>query len=116
MSLVSLQQAADHLRLTLTLGSSPPGSSEENDLTLKLAQAEDIVLDYLKAQPTSTSPAEWDADTVPPLVTAAILLQLGELWRFRGDDVDGQGPAQTAGGLSPAVTNILCRYRDPALA
>ena len=61
-----------------------------------------------------TSPEYWDSTTVPALVQAAILLQLGELYRFRGDDQEHG--AQTPGDLSPLVTNILRRYRDPALA
>lgn len=120
MALVTLAQAIGHLRLTGTfvVGSSPI-DPVETDLTLKLAQAEDVVLNYLKIP--AISPEHWTIEpdqinTVPPLVQAAILLQLGELWRFRGDDVDGQGPAQTAGDLSPTATNLLRRWRDPAVA
>lgn len=112
--LVTLQQAVDHLnRQDIVLGASPM-SPEERDLTLKLLAAEGIVLDYLKIP--SESPLWFDELDTPPLIQAAILLQLGELWRFRGDDVDGQGPKHTDGDLSPIVTNILRRYRDPALA
>jgi hypothetical protein len=110
--LVTIEQAWRHLRLTFEIGESPI-SDEEADLQLKLDAAEGIVLDYLG----NTSPPLWeDENDVPPLVAAAILLQLGELWEFRGDQRDGQGPAQTPGDLSPVVTNLLRRYRDPALA
>lgn len=110
MSLITLDQAKAHLRIDLT--STSPQEAWEADLTLKMAQAEHIILDYLKVP--MTSPDYWDLTTVPPLVQSAILLQLGELYRFRGDDVEA--PAHTPGDLSPVITNILRRYRDPALA
>lgn len=110
MSLITIDQAKAHLRIDTASGS--PVDAADADLLLKMAAAESIVLDYLKVP--ATSPEYWNDTTVPPLVQAAVLLQLGELYRFRGDDVE-HGP-QTAGDLSPIVTNILRRYRDPALA
>lgn len=107
---VTLAEAFTHLRLNgyFVLGSSPV-DARETDLQLKLDGSEAIVLDYIKS---------YDAlvDSQLPLLKAAILLQLGELWRFRGDDIDGQTAPVTAGDLSPVVTNILRRFRDPALA
>lgn len=110
MSLVSIDQAKAHLRIDTD--SLIPSDAADADLLLKIDAAEGIILDYLKIP--VTSPEYWDSSTVPPMVQAAILLQLGELYRFRGDDVE-HGP-QTTGDLSPIVTNILRRYRDPALA
>lgn len=110
MSLISIDQAKAHLRIDTPSGS--PLDAADQDLLLKIEAAEGIILDYLKIP--VTSPAYWDSTTVPALVQAAILIQLGELYRFRGDDQE-HGP-QTAGDLSPLVTNILRRYRDPALA
>lgn len=107
--LVTLQQAADHLGLTDVFGASP-ASQLERTLQLKLDTAEAIVLDYLKTRDT------WPNQDGSPLIQAAILLQCAELWRFRGDDTDGNSGPQTDGYLSPAVTNILRRFRDPALA
>jgi hypothetical protein len=44
-------------------------------------------------------------------------LQFAELWRFRGDDVEGQLPkASMPGALSPAIERMLYRLRDPELA
>lgn len=113
MSLVSLEAAKDHLQINTPIGS--PLDPVDRDITRKLAQAEDIILDYLKV---AGSPPEWTEETLPPLVQAAILLQLAELFGFRGDD-----PASTStsaavvdGQLSPTITNLLRRYRDPALA
>ena len=52
---------------------------------------------------------------MPALVQAAILYQLGELYRFRGDDqeVPQRNPYRS---LHPFVEGLLERYRDPALA
>lgn len=112
MSLVTLAQAKAHLRID-TLNVSPPDPAEA-DLLLKMLAAEHIVLDYLKVP--STSPPLWTDETdVPHLVSAAILMQLGELYRFRGDD-DGKADRESAGSLSPTIEGILRRYRDPALA
>lgn len=108
--IVSVQSAIDHLRLPIVAGA---GGDIERDLIAKTTAAEGIVLDYLKA---NADPAWTDEATTPALIVAAILLQLGELWRFRGDDPGGQDNAQTAGDLAPTVTNILRRYRYPAIA
>lgn len=112
MSLITLEQAKAHLRID-TPSSSPPDAAEA-DLLLKMAAAEHIVLDYLKV--ASTSPPLWtDEFDVPPLVSAAMLYQLGELYRFRGDD-EGRADRADAGSLAPLVEGLLRRYRDPALA
>ncbi len=108
MSLITLEQAKGHLQIWTPITS--PMDPVDQDITLKMAQAESIVLDYLKTSET------WDVDTVPPLVQAAVLLQLSELFRFRGDDPANAGPAYEDGQLSTTITNILRRYRDPALA
>lgn len=110
MSLITIDQAKAHLRIDTD--SLSPSDAADADLLLKMAQAESIILDYLKVP--VTSPEYWDSTTVPPLVQAAVLLMLGELYRFRGDDVEA--PTHTIGDLSPVITNILRRYRDPALA
>jgi hypothetical protein len=112
VSLITIDQAKAHLRID-TVSASPPDAAEV-DLTLKMEAAEAIILDYLKVP--VTSPPLWTDETdVPPLVSAAILLQLGELYRFRGDD-DGKADREPSGSLSPLVEGMLRRYRDPALA
>lgn len=110
MSLVTLAQAKGHLQIWTPITS--PLDPVDEDIAMKLAQAESIILDYLK------SDEGWDESTVPPLVQAAVLLQLTELFRFRGDDPGGTvyGPAYNDGQLSSAITAILRRYRDPSLA
>lgn len=112
MSLITLEQAKWQLKL------GAPGDTQpdpiDDEVMFKVALAEAIILDYLKV--VQGSPPTWsDENDVPPVVQAAILLELGELWRFRGDDQNGQGP-QNDGDLSPMIVGLLRRYRDPALA
>jgi hypothetical protein len=112
MSLITIAQAKAHLRIDTD--SLIPSDAADADLLLKMAQAEHLILDYLKTP--MTSPPYWvDETDVPPLVQAAILFQLGELYRFRGDD-DGKADRATDGSLSPMIEGMLRRYRDPALA
>lgn len=109
MSLITFDQARNHLRRP-DLDDGSPVDGEAADLLIKIETAEGIILDYLK---TDGGSPPWDESTVPAVVRAAVLLQLGELYRFRGDDAGG---TQTDGDLSPTITNLLRRYRDPALA
>ena len=76
---VDLAAVKRHLQIPAT-DTDPDGDA---DLTLKLAQAEAIILDYIKA---TANPPTGAAATI---VDAAVLLQVGELWRFRGDDRAG---------------------------
>lgn len=120
MGLITLQQAIDHLRLPLEIGSPETDvqSSMMRDLQTKMAHADALILDYLKV--SLVSPPDWDADaqTVPLVVQLATLCQLAELWRFRGDDAGtiDQSIKFEDGQLSPQVTNYLRRWRDPAMA
>jgi hypothetical protein len=100
--MLDLAAVKRHLLLPTT-DTDPDGDA---DLTAKLAQAEAIILDYLKL------------DTRPDnaIVDACVLLQVGELWRFRGDDVAGESAPTVAGDLHPTITNLLRRLRDPVLA
>jgi hypothetical protein len=99
---VTLAQAQQHLYLVP--GTDPAADA---DLATKLVQAQAIIQDYLKA---TTAPVD------SPIVDAAVLLQLGELWRYRGDDLANASAATTPGDLHPTITNLLRRLRDPALA
>ena len=125
MAIVTLDEAKRHLRLPPTTG-SPAGSplaDDELDLQAKIDAAEALVLDYVAQRRTDVaSPLwvdqvlAWDATTVPPVVKAAVLIQVGELYRFRGDDVAAETPGRAPGTLAPFVVALLHRYRDPALA
>jgi len=108
MAIVTSQQAIDHLKLPIVIGASDP---QEADVVAKLAAADAIILDYLKAAPDVV----W-TDPQLALLSAAILLQFGELWRYRGDDPETDAAPTTAGDLAPTLTNLLRRLRHPAIA
>jgi hypothetical protein len=55
-------------------------------------------------------------DTVPPVVVAGILLQAGELYRFRGDDLEGVPRPSGEGDLSVMIRELLRAYHDPVVA
>lgn len=99
---VTLQDAKDHLRIT-----TPAGDPGDADLQQKTDAAEAIIQDYLKVDAL---------DPTDQVVKAAILLELGELYRFRGDDIETLPRAPADGYLTPAITSLLHRKRDPALA
>jgi hypothetical protein len=111
MSLITYDQAVAHLRVSIPHDS--PTNPAETDLRLKMLQAEEIVLTRIKQQGSSPT---WDSTTVPPQIQAAILMQLGELWRFRGDDTDGAVPKREVGRLAPSIENVLIPHVDPTLA
>lgn len=96
----TLAQAQAHLRL------SSEGSPDafEDDVDLKLTQAEAMVLTYLKGSAPTSSDEE-------SMVQAATLKVLGNLWRFRGDEEKPSGA-----GLTPDVMLMLGPLRDPSLA
>jgi hypothetical protein len=94
-SVVTLQEAKDHLRITTSAGD--PG---EADLQAKLDAAEAVIADYLQV-PT--------LDPTKLHVKQAVLLELGELYRFRGDDVETLPRAPADGYLLPAITSLLHR-------
>lgn len=106
--LITLDEAKAHLRVTTLM--------EDGDINDKLVAAQQVVIDYLTRRDTTWNAemAAWDAETVPASVRHAILVQLGELYRKRGDDVetDPRGPV----ALSPTVMALLMRYRDPGVA
>ena len=116
MSLITIAQAKAHLRIDFVTTS--PVDPAEDDLVLKMEAAEHLVLDYIKVP--MTSPPYWATEAeCPPLVKAAILFQLGELFRFRGDDagaIEYSARRDADGSLSSIVEGMLRRYRDPALA
>jgi hypothetical protein len=107
--LVTLQEGKDHLRLT-----TPAGDAGDADLQLKLDAAEAVIVDYLKVP----DPATFTGDAI---VRAAVLLQFGALYRWRGDDAEtlaaraSEGYTGEQGFLSPVVTALLQRKRDPTL-
>jgi len=98
---ITLQMAKDQV------GVPQLDTSLDDWIQMTLDQAEAIVLAYLKT----------DAPDPSPLVTGAMYLQFAELWRFRGDDTDGQVPkSDLPGEPSPYIKRMLYTLRDPELA
>lgn len=91
-ALVKLDQAKLRLRLT------EADDYHEPDVKMKMEQASDIVIDYIKR-----SDHEWTDEDTPPVVQAAILEVVRNL--FEGVDP-----------MPQPVKDLLWRFRDPALA
>ena len=121
MAIVGLPLLKAHLRL---------GSATDEDEVLQtyLDHAEALVLDYVRqrvgdedeaaawAATVETWAASPPPEDIPPQVPAAILRMATDLYRFRGDDVDGSGSQYEPGALPPHITTMLYRFRDPALS
>lgn len=110
-ALVTLDQAKKHLKRPL----GP--SQEDDDLEMKVLQAQALVLEYLSDSTDATWTATMDAwtdDNLPLQVQAAILLQLGDLYRYRGDGPDDTGSQN--GDLATGVKRCLYRLRTPVVA
>jgi hypothetical protein len=106
---VTLDQAKARLRITST--------DEDIDLQAMLDQAEAHILTWCSVTPRCKAVADaWTPATVPPAVVAAILVQLSELDRFRGDDLDPPPRPDTDAGPSVLVRELLRAYHDMALA
>lgn len=114
VELVTLARAQRHLKLPV--GVSSPMTDDEQDVADKLADATAAIVQYLERPDDTAWTAEmdgWTTTTVPGPVASAILLQLSELYRFRGDDLEG--PKRENGYLAPSIVALLKRYRDPVL-
>lgn len=110
--LINLDVAKQHLRVDHT--------DDDTDIQRKIDQASAIVLDYIKKtigapDPDDPSIVDWTPDTVPGPVAAAIELMLSKLYddRNAGQENDER---VALGYLTPAITALLHRFRDPALA
>lgn len=93
MSVISLDEAVDHLRL----GSAVPDLA---DVQRKADEATDIALAFV----TDTAKATWNQETCPPKVKAAVKLILANLY----DGVDEP--------FSLSAQNLLWPHRTPTLA
>ena len=98
MALITKEQAKSHLLIDY--------DDRDADLEMKMQQAEEIVVDYLKKPDHG-----WTVETVPKTVQAAILLVLTALF----DDRDGSGEGDYITPSGP-VARLLARHRDPAIA
>lgn len=91
MALVSLSDAKARLRVD--------GSDSDDDIGAMIAEASDIVVDYV----TTEDAEDWDEATAPPTVQAAVKEIVARLY-------DGGDP------FPQAVKDMLRRHRDPSLA
>jgi hypothetical protein len=121
-TIVTVEQAQAHLRL-----STVQGGMEEFDLEMKIRAATQLVCEYIAdrnpvddawiATIESWSVSGSPLVDPPPVVVAAVLYQVGELYRFRGDDVATDRPHKYQPGfLHPFVQALVQRYRSPVLA
>lgn len=114
MTLVSLEQVDRAIRLDLQ-GDAPDFADDERtpDVALKIAQAEDIILDYVNPKP---DPA-WTPETVPARVTAAIIIAV----RCLLDESDENtailsGLAGGNPGPKNTIAALLWRLRQPVMS
>lgn len=108
MALTSIASALLHLRLIEDEDSDDLEYLDEYDSVVeKLAQASAIVSKHVKDVDESL---DWDADTTPADVQAAVLLVLSDLWEHRA----GSGSSNVV--LSQTVRDLLVGYRDPTMA
>lgn len=110
-ALVTIEQVDLGLRLDLVKSGTPPVYDDPRlpDIHLKMAQATDIVVDYIK-KPDH----EWTVQTVPGQVSAAILLVIASLFDdFRAAEMLA---GLSGGDLKNPVVALLHRMRDPSLA
>jgi hypothetical protein len=105
---VTLDQVKARLRITST--------ADDADVQSMADQAEAKILGWCSTTTRTKAIAEaWDETTVPQVVVAAILVQAGEFYRFRGDDLEG--PArQDPEELHVLVRELLRAYHDPGIA
>lgn len=114
-SIITLAQAKRAARITLP--------DDDADLYLRLEASHETVLEYVNNRLGDTSEdwtseiAEWNADTAPKGVKAAILQMFCHLSRFRGDDPDKAGPRPNPDGDLPEEVKLyLKKFRDPSVA
>jgi hypothetical protein len=107
---VTLDQVKARLRIATT--------AEDADVQDLADQAEAQIIAWCSTTPRSRDiVATWtDETTVPKQVVAAILVQTGELYRFRGDDLEGVPRPSGEGDLGVLVRELLRAYHDPVIA
>lgn len=116
---ITVDMAKAHLRVAWAAG-----DPREGDLEIKCAAAEAAILQFVsRNEPGKTSAEAWlTPETTPGPVQACVLIELGELWRYRGDDSDLASERQSRldnndqRDFAPAIIGLLRRYTDPVLA
>jgi Phage gp6-like head-tail connector protein len=107
---VSLTIAKQHVNVV--------GTFDDAILEVYLEAAHRIVLDRLERATTDSDllalMVAWTAETVPGPVKAAVLVQLAELYRFRGDDPEAV--AAEPGRLSKNVERFIGPWLERVIA
>lgn len=110
---ITVAEALAQLRLV-----DPQPAEVAADLDQKIAAATTLLRNRIVGSLTDADEialiGAWDATTVDAGVKAATLVQLGELWRVRGDDLPM--PPAESGRLSPMVERYLTHWVIPTLA
>jgi hypothetical protein len=113
-TIVTLEQAEAHLRLSPMLTGSPLAPAEDPDLQLKLDAATEAVCRRIAQRKpmdddwvaTIESWSTTGSPMAPPVVRLAVLEQVAEFYRFRGDDPEPDR-VQNMGDLSDTVKSVL---------
>jgi hypothetical protein len=97
----------------------PDLADTDPDLVQKMEVAEAVIVNYVTNGNTywTDIAGGWtDATNTPVDVQHAMLLKVAELWRYRGDELEGEGPKRDeASDMSPEIVRLLRRWRDPVL-
>jgi len=112
-TIVTLEQAQAHLRLSPVLSGSPASPVDDPDLQLKLDAATEVVCQRIaQRNPMDT---DWIATieawttgspAAPAVVRLAVLEQVAEFYRFRGDDAPNER-VEAMGDLADTVKSVL---------
>lgn len=118
MALITVEEAAAHLRLDLETDGGSPAEPDARlpDLESKIAEAEAAILNYIEMDEEDLSATGVDAKWLP-IVQSAVKLYLTGLW---DDRVGGGNVGFEAGGdyfkEDGAIARLLRRIRYPAIA
>lgn len=83
-------------------------------LRMILSMAEGMCLQVL--QDLTLNPTDFPAKQAE-IISGHMYMQFAELWKFRGDDVNGDPPqSRIPGALSVQIERGLLQYRPPSLA
>lgn len=112
--IATLDQAKQHLNFDVNR------DDQDDDMSLKLFIAHEMVFDYLTQRVSEADEWEatvdtWTAETAPKRVIGAILAQFGFLYRRRGDDNERSTMAEGS-VLCPEAEALVRRLRDPAIS
>lgn len=107
---VTVGQARAHMRV--------PAGTDDSDLELKIAAATQLVCEHIADRHPADSAwiaeiESWTNVDPPPVVVLAVLEQVAEFYRFRGDDEE---TPQERWFLAPSIETLLSRYRNRAFA